>query len=105
MARRDPIGIQLLTRSGHAGRRAQLSPSAWLVPNWRESCCGFGISAIPCFAVAAGISDQLPTQCGVGSMPLFLMSGAASGADMNLTIAIAASRCFETANTPAEKTT
>ena len=36
MARRDPIGIQLLTRSGHAGRRAQLSPSAWLVPNWRE---------------------------------------------------------------------
>jgi hypothetical protein len=38
-------------------------------------------------------------------MPLFLMSGAASGADMNFTIAIAASGCFETAKTPAENTT
>ena len=40
-----------------------------------------------------------------GSMPLFLMSGAASGADMNFTIAIAASGCFEAANTPAENMT
>jgi hypothetical protein len=38
-------------------------------------------------------------------MPLFLMSGAASGADMNFTIAVAASGCFDTANTPAENTT
>ena len=53
----------------------------------------------------SALRHQLPTQCAAGSMPLFLMSGAASGADMNLTIAVAASRCFETANTPAENTT
>lgn len=38
-------------------------------------------------------------------MPLLLMSGAASGADMNFTIAVAASGCFETVRTPAENTT
>ena len=38
-------------------------------------------------------------------MPLFLISGAASGADIDFTIAVAASGCFDTANTPAENTT
>ena len=53
----------------------------------------------------SALRHQLPIQCAAGSMPLFLMSDAASGADMNLTKAVAASRCFETANTPAENTT
>jgi hypothetical protein len=60
-------------------------------------------------------SDTLLCGCGGHQRPIAnsvwgrlhttLMNGEASGADINLTIAIAASRCFETANTPAEKTT
>jgi len=38
-------------------------------------------------------------------MPLLRIKGAASGDDMNLTSACAASRCFDTASTPAAKST
>ena len=48
---------------------------------------------------------RLPAHRTAGSMPLLRMSGAASGADMNFTIMVAASGCFDTANTPAENTT
>ncbi len=50
-------------------------------------------------------ASRLPVQRAAGSMPLFRMSGAASGADMNFTMAIAASGRLDTASTPAENTT
>ena len=44
-------------------------------------------------------------QRGGGSMPLLRMRGAASGDDMNLTSACAASDRFDTASTPTAKST
>ena len=102
MASVDPIGGVSATSTPHNPSATSLnrrhSPSVLKRLSGRHHSCGVTRSG------HAG-AGRLPVQRTAGSMPLFRMSGAASGADMNFTIMVAASGCFDTANTPAENTT